>query len=113
LTISGSSSSSFPVLGLLRPVTGVESFHLFKGLPKFLFPFGWYWKSFLGSCQHALSNFSYTDIWILLCEICNSVKISSQRDNCYISAGGNAGTHRVCPEALKAATLPLDYHSLG
>jgi hypothetical protein len=28
----------------------------------------------------------------------------SQRDNCYISAGGNAGTHRVCPEALKVAT---------
>jgi hypothetical protein len=23
-------------------------------------------ESFLGSCQHALSNFSYTDIWILL-----------------------------------------------
>jgi hypothetical protein len=37
----------------------------------------------------------------------------SQWDNCYISAGGNAGTHRVCPEALKVATLPLDYHSLG
>jgi hypothetical protein len=37
----------------------------------------------------------------------------SQRDNCYISAGGNAGTHRVCPEALKVATLPLDCHSLG
>jgi hypothetical protein len=37
----------------------------------------------------------------------------SQRDNCYISAGGNAGTHRVCPEALEVATLPLDYHSLG
>jgi hypothetical protein len=36
----------------------------------------------------------------------------SQRDNCYISAEGNAGTHRVCPEALKVATLPLDYHSL-
>jgi hypothetical protein len=38
-----------------------ESFHLFKGFPKFLFPFGWYF----------------------------------------------------CPEALKVATLPLDYHSLG
>jgi hypothetical protein len=37
----------------------------------------------------------------------------SQRDNCYISAGGNAGTHRVCPEALKVATLPLHCHSLG
>jgi hypothetical protein len=37
----------------------------------------------------------------------------SQRNNCYISAGGNAGTHRVCPEALKVATLPLDCHSLG
>jgi hypothetical protein len=46
----------------------------------------------------------------------NSVAILfklSQRDNCYISAGGNAGTHRVCPEALKVATLPLYYHSLG
>jgi hypothetical protein len=30
---------------------------------------------------------------------------ASQRDNCYISAEGNAGTHTVCPEALKAATL--------
>jgi hypothetical protein len=37
----------------------------------------------------------------------------SQRDNCYISAGGNVGTHRVCPEALKVATLPLDCHYLG
>jgi hypothetical protein len=37
----------------------------------------------------------------------------SQRDNCYISAGGNVGTHTVCPEALKVATLPLDCHSLG
>jgi hypothetical protein len=37
----------------------------------------------------------------------------SQRDNCYISVGGNAGTYRVCPEALKVATLPLDYQSLG
>jgi hypothetical protein len=37
----------------------------------------------------------------------------SQQDNCYISAGGNAGTHTVCPEALKVATLPLDCHSLG
>jgi hypothetical protein len=37
----------------------------------------------------------------------------SQWDNCYISAGGNAGTHRVCSEDLKVATLPLDYHSLG
>jgi hypothetical protein len=37
----------------------------------------------------------------------------SQRDNCYISAEGNAGTHRICPEALKVPTLPLDYHSLG
>jgi hypothetical protein len=36
----------------------------------------------------------------------------SLRDNCYISSGENAGTHRVCPEALKVATLPLDYHSL-
>jgi hypothetical protein len=37
----------------------------------------------------------------------------SQWDNCYINAGGNAGTHTVCPEAFKVATLPLDYHSLG
>jgi hypothetical protein len=37
----------------------------------------------------------------------------SQRDNFYVSAGGNVGTHRVCPEALKVATLPLDCHSLG
>jgi hypothetical protein len=37
----------------------------------------------------------------------------SQRINCYVSAGGNASTHTVCPEALKVATLPLDCHSLG
>jgi hypothetical protein len=37
----------------------------------------------------------------------------SQRDNCYIRAGGNASTHTVCPEALKVATLPPDYYSLG
>jgi hypothetical protein len=37
----------------------------------------------------------------------------SQQDNCYIRAGGNAGTQTVCPEALKVATLPLDYHYLG
>jgi hypothetical protein len=35
----------------------------------------------------------------------------SQRDNCYISTGGNAGTHRACPEALTVATLPLDLAS--
>jgi hypothetical protein len=84
----------------------------------------------------------------VICEFCNSVKMSlfrvvthliqpllpnrqphiqvaypvssdealmteSRRDNCYISAGGNAGTHRFCPEALKVANLPLGYHSLG
>jgi hypothetical protein len=37
----------------------------------------------------------------------------SQQDNCFISAEGNADTHTVCPEALKVATLPLDYHSHG
>jgi hypothetical protein len=37
----------------------------------------------------------------------------SQRDICYISAGENSSTHRVFPEALKVATLPLDCHSLG
>jgi hypothetical protein len=42
-----------------------------------------------------------------------ALTLESQRDNCYISAGGNAGAHRVCPEAHKVGTLPLDYHSLG
>jgi hypothetical protein len=37
----------------------------------------------------------------------------SQRDNCYTRAGGNVGTHRVCPEALKVATLPLGYIHLA
>jgi hypothetical protein len=68
------SSSSFPVLGLLRPVTGVTKLnpsiyskvflHFFSFLVDIL-------ESFLGSCQisscqHALSNFSHTDIRILL-----------------------------------------------
>jgi hypothetical protein len=39
----------------------------------------------------------------VICDICNSV----------ILLGENAGTHRVCPEALKVATLPLDYHWLA
>jgi hypothetical protein len=69
-----SSSSSFPELGLLRPVKGVTKLNpsifskvflnFFSLLVRIL-------ESFLGSCQssscqHALSNFSCTDVWILL-----------------------------------------------
>jgi hypothetical protein len=68
------SSYYFPVLGLLTPVTGITKLNpsifskvflnLFSVLPGIL-------ESFLGSCQsssyqHGLSNFSYTDIWIML-----------------------------------------------
>jgi hypothetical protein len=65
-----SSSSSFPVLGLLRPVTGVTKLNLFIFSKVFLNFFSLLvgiLESFLGSshsssCQHALSNFSYTGI---------------------------------------------------
>jgi hypothetical protein len=41
------SPSLFPVLGLLRRLTDItkkESFHLFKGLSRLPFPFGWHFK---------------------------------------------------------------------
>jgi hypothetical protein len=38
----------------------------------------------------------------------------SQRDNCFTPpVQEEMPLHTVCPEALKVATPPLDYHSLG
>jgi hypothetical protein len=121
----------------LRPVTGVTKLNpsiFSKVYLNFFSLLVGILESFLGSCQssscqHAPSNFSYTgsDAFIrpLLPDHQPRLLVAypvstdealtpeSQHDNCYISAGGNASTHRVWPEALKVATLPLDYHSLG
>jgi hypothetical protein len=49
----GGSSSSFPVLGLLRPVTDATKLNpsVFSNLPKFFLPFGWYFKIIFGILQ--------------------------------------------------------------
>jgi hypothetical protein len=48
-----------------------ESFHLFKGLPKFLFPFSWYFRIIFGILSELILStcsfqFFYPDTWILL-----------------------------------------------
>jgi hypothetical protein len=58
-----------------------ESLHLFRGLPKFLFPFGWYFRIIFGILQLILStcSFQFFLYWYMnsvICEICNSVKMS-------------------------------------
>jgi hypothetical protein len=47
LQVLSSSSSSFFSIRSIETCYGrykTESFHLFKGIPKFLFPFGWYFR---------------------------------------------------------------------
>jgi hypothetical protein len=71
---SSSSSSSFQVLSILRPVMGFTKLNpsiFSKVFLNFYSLLVGILESFLGSCQssscqHALSKFSYTDIWILL-----------------------------------------------
>jgi hypothetical protein len=60
-----------------------ESFHLFKGLPKFIFPFGWYFWIIFGILSELILStwsfqcFLYWHMNSVICEICNSVKMSS------------------------------------
>jgi hypothetical protein len=59
------SSSSFPILGLLTPVTDVTKLNpsiFSKVFLNFFSLLVGILKSFLGSCQHALSNFVCTDM---------------------------------------------------
>jgi hypothetical protein len=57
-----------------------ESFQLFKGLPKFLFPFGWYIRIIFGVLSELILStcsfqiFLYWYMNSVICEICNSVK---------------------------------------
>jgi hypothetical protein len=104
-----------------------ESLHLFKGLPEFLFPFGWYFIIIFGILSELILSTLLGIVTRLIQPLLpnrqphlpvaypvstdEALTTESQRDTCYISAGGNVGTHRVCPEALKVATL--HYRSLG
>jgi hypothetical protein len=60
-----------------------ESFHLFKGLPKFLFPLGWYFtiiSGILSELNLSTCCFQFFRYWYMnsvICEICNSVRMSS------------------------------------
>jgi hypothetical protein len=42
-----------------------ESFHLFQGLPKFIFPFGWYFKIILGPLCNTLKASRIPSSWLL------------------------------------------------
>jgi hypothetical protein len=56
-----SSSSSFPILGLLRPVTGVTKLYASNfQRSKFLFPVGWYLRIVFGILSELiLSTYSF------------------------------------------------------
>jgi hypothetical protein len=68
-----SSSSSYPVLRLVKGVTKLNPSISSKAFLNFFSLLVGTLESFLGSCQssscqHALTNCSYTDIWILFLE---------------------------------------------
>jgi hypothetical protein len=79
-----SSSSSFPVLGLLRPVTGVTKLNpsIFPKvwINKFLFPFGWYFRTIFGILSELIlstCSFQFFLYWYMnsvICDIFYSVK---------------------------------------
>jgi hypothetical protein len=80
-----------------------ESFHLFNGLPKFLFPFDWYFRIIVGILSGVVGVLTRLIQPLLpkrqphlpeayAVSTDEALSPESQRDNCYISAGGNAGT---------------------